>query len=46
VRLDSGKEVMILRQNQGDAHDQLLQPGQRVTVSWDRAWAKVFPSLG
>jgi spermidine/putrescine transport system ATP-binding protein len=46
VRLDSGKEVMILRQNQGDANDRLLQPGERVTVSWDRAWAKVFPSIG
>jgi spermidine/putrescine transport system ATP-binding protein len=46
VRLDSGKEVMILRQNQGDANDRLLQPGKRVTVSWDRAWTKVFPSIG
>jgi spermidine/putrescine transport system ATP-binding protein len=46
VRLDSGKEVMILRQNQGDANDRLLQPGERVTLSWDRTWAKVFPSIG
>jgi spermidine/putrescine transport system ATP-binding protein len=46
VRLDSGKEVMILRQNQGDADDRLLLPGERVTLSWDRAWSKVFPSLG
>jgi spermidine/putrescine transport system ATP-binding protein len=45
VRLDSGKEVMVLRQNHGDADDRLLQRGQRVTVSWDRAWAKVFPSM-
>lgn len=43
VRLDSGKEVMILRQNHGAGDDRLLRRGERVTVSWDRDWAKVFP---
>jgi spermidine/putrescine transport system ATP-binding protein len=46
VRLGSGKEVMILRQNQGDTSDRLLQHGEHVTVSWDRAWATVFPRMG
>ena len=46
VRLDSGKEVMALRQNRGDLDDRLLRPGERVAVSWDRAWAKVFPRVG
>jgi spermidine/putrescine transport system ATP-binding protein len=45
VRLDSGKEVMVLQQNHGDPDDQLLRPSERVMVSWDRAWAKVFPSI-
>jgi spermidine/putrescine transport system ATP-binding protein len=45
VRLDSGKEVIVLRQNQGDADDRLWQHGERVTVAWDRMWAKVFPNL-
>jgi putrescine transport system ATP-binding protein len=45
VRLDSGKEVMALRQNRGDLDDRLLRPGERVAVSWDRAWAKVFPGM-
>jgi spermidine/putrescine transport system ATP-binding protein len=46
VRLDSGKEVMVLRQNDGDADGRPLQRGERVTVSWDRAWVKVFSSAG
>jgi spermidine/putrescine transport system ATP-binding protein len=46
VRLDSGKEVMVLRQNHGAPSEWLLQPGGRVTVSWDRAWVKVFPRVG
>jgi spermidine/putrescine transport system ATP-binding protein len=46
VQLDSGEEVMVLRQNHGAADDQLLQRGARVSVSWGRAWAKVFPSPG
>jgi spermidine/putrescine transport system ATP-binding protein len=46
VHLDSGKEVMVLRQNQGDEDDRLLRRGERVMVSWDRAWAKVFLRTG
>ena len=46
VRLESGKEVMALRQNRGDLEDPLLRPGERVAISWDRAWAKVFPRMG
>jgi spermidine/putrescine transport system ATP-binding protein len=46
VRLDSGKEVMILRQNQGNVDDRPLQHGERVTLSWDRTWARVFPGVG
>jgi spermidine/putrescine transport system ATP-binding protein len=46
VQLDSGKEVMVLRQNHGAPDDRLLQRGECVTVSWDRACAKVFPSVG
>jgi spermidine/putrescine transport system ATP-binding protein len=46
VQLDSGKEVMVLRQNHGAPGEQLLQPGTRVTVCWNRAWVKVFPSGG
>jgi spermidine/putrescine transport system ATP-binding protein len=46
VQLDSGEEVMVLRQNHGAPDDRLLQPGARVAVSWSRAWAKVFPSPG
>jgi len=44
VQLDSGEEVMVLRQNHGAPHDRLLQRGECVAISWDRAWAKVFPS--
>jgi spermidine/putrescine transport system ATP-binding protein len=44
VRLDSGKEVMALRQNRGDLDDRLFRHGERVIVSWERAWAKVFPA--
>jgi spermidine/putrescine transport system ATP-binding protein len=43
VQLDSGEEVIVLRQNYGAPDDRLLQRGQCVTVSWDRAWAKAFP---
>jgi spermidine/putrescine transport system ATP-binding protein len=43
VQLDSGKEIMVLRQNDGAPSDRLLPPGERVTLSWDRAWVKVFP---
>jgi spermidine/putrescine transport system ATP-binding protein len=46
VRLDSGKAITILRQNHGAADERLLRRGARVTVSWDRTWAKVFPSIG
>ena len=46
VQLDSGKKVMVLRQNHGTPGDRLLQPGERVTLSWDQAWVKVFPLLG
>jgi spermidine/putrescine transport system ATP-binding protein len=46
VQLDSGKRVMVLRQNHGAPGDRLLQPGERVTLSWDRAWVKVFPLTG
>jgi spermidine/putrescine transport system ATP-binding protein len=46
VRLDSGKEIVVLRQNYGAPDDRLLRRGERITVSWDRAWAKVFPSMG
>jgi spermidine/putrescine transport system ATP-binding protein len=42
VQLDSGKEVMVLRQNHGNPGEWLLPPGTRVTVSWERAWVKVF----
>jgi spermidine/putrescine transport system ATP-binding protein len=45
VQLDSGKAVLVLRQNLGDAHDRLLHRGERVTISWDRIWAKVFPGV-
>jgi spermidine/putrescine transport system ATP-binding protein len=43
VRLDSGKDVAVLRQNHGDTDDRLLQRGERVAVSWERTGAKVFP---
>jgi spermidine/putrescine transport system ATP-binding protein len=43
VQLDSGKNIMVLRQNHGAPGDRLLQPGERLTLSWDRAWVKVFP---
>jgi putrescine transport system ATP-binding protein len=46
VGLDSGKAVMVLRQNHGAPEERPLQHGDRVTVSWDRAWAKVFACLG
>jgi spermidine/putrescine transport system ATP-binding protein len=46
VRLDSSKDVTALRQNHGDADDRLLQHGERVMVSWERAWVKVFPGAG
>jgi spermidine/putrescine transport system ATP-binding protein len=46
VRLDSSKDVTVLRQNHGHADDRLLHRGERVTVSWERAWVKVFPSVG
>ena len=46
VQLDSGKEVMVLRQNHGAPGEWRLQPGTRVTVSWERAWVKVFPHVG
>jgi spermidine/putrescine transport system ATP-binding protein len=46
VRLDSGEEVMVLRQNHGTGEAWLIQCGDRVTISWSRAWAKVFPSAG
>jgi spermidine/putrescine transport system ATP-binding protein len=46
VQLDSGKEVIVLRQNDGAPGDRLLRPGERVTLSWNRAWMKVFPRLG
>jgi spermidine/putrescine transport system ATP-binding protein len=45
VQLDSGKEVIVLRQNHGAPGDRLLRPGERVTLSWDRAWIKVFPRV-
>jgi spermidine/putrescine transport system ATP-binding protein len=45
VQLDSGKEVMVLRQNHGAPGEWRLQPGARVTVSWERAWVKVFPHV-
>jgi spermidine/putrescine transport system ATP-binding protein len=45
VRLDNGKEVIVLRQNHGVPGDRLLQPGERVTLSWDRTWIKVFACL-
>ncbi|HSF29458.1 MAG TPA: ABC transporter ATP-binding protein [Candidatus Tectomicrobia bacterium] len=46
VRLDSGKEVILLRQNRGDGDDRPLQQGERVTLCWARTWARVFPSMG
>jgi len=46
VRLDSGEEVMVLRQNHGTGEEWLIQCGDRVTISWRRAWAKVFPRTG
>ena len=46
VQLDSGEEVMILRQNHGAVDDRPLQRGERLTVCWHRAWAKVFPNPG
>jgi spermidine/putrescine transport system ATP-binding protein len=46
VQLDSGKEVMALRQNDGAQGEWRLQPGTRVTVSWERGWIKVFPHVG
>jgi spermidine/putrescine transport system ATP-binding protein len=46
VRLDSGAEIMVLRQNHGAPDDRPPQRGERVAVSWDRAWAQVFPGLG
>jgi spermidine/putrescine transport system ATP-binding protein len=45
VQLDSGKEVTVLRQNLGAPDERLFQRGERVTVSWDRRWAKVFPRV-
>jgi spermidine/putrescine transport system ATP-binding protein len=45
VQLDSGKEIMVLRQNHGAPGDRLLRPGERVALSWDRAWVKVFPRV-
>ena len=44
VQLDSGKQIMVLRQNHGAASDRLLPCGERVSVSWGRAWVKVFPN--
>jgi spermidine/putrescine transport system ATP-binding protein len=44
VQLDSGEGVMVLRQNHGAADDWMIQRGTRLSVSWDRAWAKVFPA--
>jgi spermidine/putrescine transport system ATP-binding protein len=46
VRLDSGKEIIALWQNHGAPDDRRWQRGERVTVGWERGWAKVFPSLG
>jgi spermidine/putrescine transport system ATP-binding protein len=46
VRLDSGEEVMVLRQNHGAADDLIIQRGARISVAWTRAWAKVFPNTG
>jgi spermidine/putrescine transport system ATP-binding protein len=46
VQLDSGEAIMVLRQNYGAPDDRLLQRGAHVSVSWGRAWAKVFPSSG
>jgi spermidine/putrescine transport system ATP-binding protein len=46
VQLGSGKEVIVLRQNNGAPGDGLLPPGEHVTLSWDRAWVKVFPRVG
>jgi spermidine/putrescine transport system ATP-binding protein len=46
VQLDSGEEVMVLRQNHGAADDRPLPCGARVSISWGRAWAKVFPNPG
>jgi spermidine/putrescine transport system ATP-binding protein len=45
VQLDSGKEITVLRQNHGAPGDRLLRPGERVALSWDRAWVKVFPRV-
>jgi spermidine/putrescine transport system ATP-binding protein len=45
VQLDSGKTIMVLRQNQGVAGERLLRPGERVTLSWERAWMQVFPRV-
>jgi spermidine/putrescine transport system ATP-binding protein len=46
VQLDSGKEITVLRQNYGAPGDRLLRAGERVSLSWDRAWIKVFPRVG
>jgi ABC-type Fe3+/spermidine/putrescine transport system ATPase subunit len=45
VQLDSGKKITVLRQNQGAPGERLLRPGERLTLSWDRAWVKVFPRV-
>jgi spermidine/putrescine transport system ATP-binding protein len=45
VQLDSGKNIMVLRLNHGAPGDRLLRPGERLTLSWDRAWVKVFPRV-
>jgi spermidine/putrescine transport system ATP-binding protein len=45
VQLDSGKAIKVLRQNHGAPGDRLLHSGERVTLSWERAWIKVFAHL-
>jgi spermidine/putrescine transport system ATP-binding protein len=45
IGLDSGKEIIVLRQNHGTPDFRLLQPGERVTVSWHRDCSTLFPSL-
>jgi spermidine/putrescine transport system ATP-binding protein len=45
VQLDSGKEITVLRQNHCAPGDRLLRPGERVALSWDRAWVKIFPRV-
>jgi spermidine/putrescine transport system ATP-binding protein len=46
VQLDSAEEVVVLRQNHDAASDRPLPTGTRVSVSWSRTWAKVFPNSG